>query len=93
MRLWRGRDRDDLDESAAVEADVERAYERGRQDERRRHRSHPVLASLMFLAAVVGVGAIYLAAREGSFTHAGQVVDHKLASATGSAAAETALNR
>ena len=84
MRFWR-RNEVPADE-AATRADVERAYEQGRQDEARRHRSHPVLGALVFVAALVGVGMIYLAAHEGSFTQGGQVVDHKLASATGASA-------
>lgn len=77
MRWWRR----DAPLEAASEVEVERAYEQGRMDERRRHRSHPILATLMFVAAVLGVGMIYLAAREGSFSRGGAVVDQKLASA------------
>jgi hypothetical protein len=83
MRFWR-RNEVPADE-AATRADVERAYEQGRQDEARRHRSHPVLGALVFVAALVGVGMIYLAAHEGSFTQGGQVVDQKLASAADTA--------
>ncbi len=78
MRWWR---KDPPPDAAASEGDVERAYEQGRLDERRRRRSHPIIATLVFLAAVVGVGMIYLAAREGSFTRGGELVDRKLASA------------
>ncbi len=83
MRLWR---RDDVPaDEGLTRADVERAYEKGRTDERHRHHSHPILGVLMFLAAVVGVGMIYLAAREGSFSRGGEVVDQKLASAADNA--------
>ncbi len=60
MRFWPGRGEAPT-EPAGGEA-VEQAFRRGREEERKRHRSHPVLATLMFLAAVVGVGMLYLAA-------------------------------
>lgn len=60
-------------------ADVRHAYERGRQDERARRHSHPILGLFIAAAAVVGVGAIYLGWHEGSFSRAGQVVDENLA--------------
>jgi hypothetical protein len=65
--------------------EIDLAYERGREDERRRRRRHPILGALMFVAAVLGVGMIYLAAREGSFTRGGEVVDRRLASAADTA--------
>ena len=83
MRFWPGRHEPPAESVSGEEA--EHAYQRGRADERKRHRGHPVLGALMLLAAVLGVGSLYLAAREGSFSAAGQVVDHRLASATGSA--------
>ena len=61
-----------------TQADVDRAYERGRKEERARHRSHPVLALLVFAVAIAGAGMVFLAAKEGSFTRGGQVLDHKL---------------
>ncbi len=61
-----------------TQADVGRAYQRGRRDERARHRGHPVLALVVFLVAVMGAGMVILAASEGSFTRGGQVLDHKL---------------
>ena len=80
MRWWKKSDAPVVD-VVATEGDVERAYERGRLDERRRHRSHPILAGLLILAAVVGVGTVYLAAHEGSFSRGGALVDQKLANA------------
>ena len=62
-----------------TQADVDRAYERGRREERGRHKGHPVLGLLVFLVAVMGAGMVFLAAKEGSFTRGGQVLDHKLA--------------
>ncbi len=72
-----------VETSVLTKADIERAYERGREDERKRHRRrrHPVLGFLVFVAAVAGVAMIYLAAQQGSFTRGGQVVDQKLATA------------
>jgi hypothetical protein len=83
MRFWR-RDEVPTDEET-TRADMERAYEKGVTDERRRHHSHPILGALMLVAAIIGVGMIYLAAHEGSFTRGGQVVDQKLASAADTA--------
>ena len=60
-------------------ADLERAYDRGRHDERKRHHSHPILGLIIAAAAVVGIGAVYLGFHEGSFSRAGQVVDSNLA--------------
>lgn len=59
-------------------ADIERAYERGREDERARHHSHPILGLIIAAAAIIGVGAMYLGFHEGSFSRAGQVVDSHL---------------
>ena len=83
MRFFR---RDQVpDDESLTRADLERAYDKGVHDGQRRHRSHPILGTLVALAAILGVGMIYLAAREGSFTRGGQVVDQKLASAADSA--------
>ena len=60
-------------------ADVKRAYDLGRADEKKRHHSHPILGLIIAAAAVIGCGALYLGAHEGSFSRAGQVVDENLA--------------
>lgn len=65
-----------------TEADMKAAYERGRVDERARRRTHPILALIVFVVALIGAGMIYLAAREGSFSGGGQVIDHSIAKAT-----------
>jgi len=94
MRFWRR----DLPEAEAVppaaepaptdlRAALREAYEQGRREERARHRGHPLIALVVFLVALVGAGMMYLAAREGSFSRGGQVVDEKLASAAGEAGA------
>ena len=64
-----------------TKADLERAYDRGRRDERARHHSHPILGLIIASAAVIGLGAMYLGYHEGSFSRAGQVVDENLAAA------------
>jgi len=64
-----------------TDADVRRAYERGRRDERARRKGRPFLSLVVFLVALLGVGMMYLAAHEGSFARGGQVVDHKIAAA------------
>ena len=61
---------------------VRQAYDRGRRDERaRRPRRHsaPFFTFIVLVAALVGVGAIYLGVSQGSFGRGGQVVDQKLA--------------
>ena len=70
------------DEPAAVgptRADVKRAYDLGRHDERKRHHSHPILGLIIAAAAIIGIGALYMGYHEGSFSRAGQVVDQNLA--------------
>src|SRR5436190_23100729 len=61
--------------------DLREAYNRGRQDERAERKRHPMMMTLMFLAAAVGVVVIALAAVNGSFGGAGQVVDQNLTTA------------
>ena len=95
MRFWR-RDRPDLDAvdypppgppPADIRAALKDAYEQGRREERARHHGHPLIAFVVFLVAVIGAGMMYLAAREGSFSRGGEVVDQKIASAAGKAGA------
>jgi predicted anti-sigma-YlaC factor YlaD len=75
--------RDRLDRDGAGPDDLARqelreAYERGRSDERKSRKRHPVAMTLMFAAAVVGVVLLALAAVNGSFTRAGATVDQNL---------------
>lgn len=63
-------DTDALDDSA-----VRAAYRRGRDDERRARKRHPVLMTLTVCAALVGGAVLALAAMEGSFAGAGDKVD------------------
>ena len=54
------------------------AYERGRRDERKARKRHPVLMALTVVVAALGVVLLGLAAKEGSFARSGQVVDQSL---------------
>lgn len=63
------------------------AYDRGRRDERARRGGFSLVSAVVLMAAVVGGGAIFLAAREGSFTAGGEVVDHQLTTAADKAKA------
>jgi hypothetical protein len=67
-------------------ADLREAYERGRKDERARRRRHPVGMTLTFIAALIGLAVLLLAAAYGSFGRAGGVIDHQLAMLMGRAA-------
>jgi hypothetical protein len=80
MRLFPRRKQEPAPAAAgATRADLRRADDRGRDDERSRHHSHPVLGLIIAAAAVIGIGAMYLGFHEGSFSKAGQVVDANLA--------------
>ena len=61
--------------------DLREAYDRGRRDERASRKRHPVIMTLLFLAAAVGVALMVLAALNGSFGAAGRVADQSLATA------------
>ncbi len=92
MAWWKRSDAEPAATPAAAEAEIRKAYERGRRDERARHRSHPFLAMMVFMVALAGAGMMYLAAREGSFSRGGEVVDLKLANATDNALASSATS-
>ena len=86
MRFWKYRDRDPVVDAdghvhhvGPTDADVRAAYDKGRRDERARHKSHPFLALIVIAVAVVGAIMLFLALREGSFSGAGQVADQQLA--------------
>ena len=95
MRFWSYRDRRPVEEVEEIrhvgpsEADVEAAYEKGRRDERSRHRSHPILTLVVAVIALVGGAMIFLAAREGSFAQGGRVMDAQLATASQTAQVAT----
>ncbi|MBS0409622.1 MAG: hypothetical protein JSR86_06885 [Proteobacteria bacterium] len=79
--------RREAEERRAAEAGWRDAYERGRRDERARRPAFSLVSLAVLMAAVVGGGAIVLAAREGSFTRGGEVVDHTLTTAADKAQA------
>lgn len=69
-----------------TEADIKAAYQRGRRDGRASKRRSPLLTIIVAVVALAGAAVIALAAREGSFTRGGQVVDQQLAVAADQAA-------
>ncbi|HEY3887614.1 MAG TPA: hypothetical protein VGL73_03505 [Caulobacteraceae bacterium] len=65
------------------DADMRRAYDHGRLDERSRRRGRfGPLGFILVLVAAVGVILVVFAIREGSFSAGGAVVDNKLVQAT-----------
>jgi len=64
------------------DADMRRAYDHGRLDERSRRRGFGPLGFILVLVAAVGVILVVFAIREGSFSAGGAVVDNKLVQAT-----------
>jgi hypothetical protein len=94
MRLFPRREKEAVPAGPSP-GDIKRAYERGREDERSRHHSHPILGLIIAAAAVIGIGAMYLGFHEGSFSRAGQVVDTHLAVAadTTQVASQTAAQK
>lgn len=93
MRFWGYRDRPvedvhtvhEVREVGPTQADLDAAYEKGRRDERSRHRSHPFLGLVVAIVALVGGAMIFLSVREGSFSDGGKVVDAQLAAASDNA--------
>jgi hypothetical protein len=75
----------DPQDAHAIGADLREAYERGRRDERASRRRHPIFMTLTFVAALVGVVLLALAAVNGSFATAGAVVDQNLSMAANQA--------
>jgi len=63
---------------ALHKADLRDAYERGRRDERATRKRHPLLMTIVFLLAAVGAALLAMAAANGSFMRAGDVVDRQL---------------
>jgi predicted anti-sigma-YlaC factor YlaD len=79
-------DKDDRAPDALDKADLRQAYERGRRDERMSRKRHPMLMTVTFLLALVGVVLLVTAAVNGSFTRGGGAVDQQLNVAAGRAA-------
>lgn len=65
-------------ETTTDPADLQDAYERGRRDERRSRKRHPLLMTLTFAAAAIGVIVLFFAASQGSFQRGGASVDQNL---------------
>ena len=63
------------------QADLRAAYNRGREDERHSRRRHPLLAIAVVILALIGAWLLFLTAREGSFSTAGQVADRNISTA------------
>lgn len=57
------------------DAKLRAAYERGRREERARHRRSPWLGLALVAAALVGGTSLVLAAMQGSFQEGGAVMD------------------
>ncbi len=57
------------------DAELRAAYERGRKEERSRHRRSPVLVLGLVAVALIGGTSLVLAAREGSFREGGALID------------------
>jgi hypothetical protein len=70
----------------AAAPDIDKAYDRGRRDERARKKRHPMAMSLLFVLAAVGAAMLGLAAYNGSFQGAGEAADQGLATAADQAA-------
>jgi hypothetical protein len=68
----------DADADGLADDELRAAYERGRRDERRGRKRHPILMTLTVVVAVLGAVLLALAAKEGSFARSGQVVDQSL---------------
>jgi hypothetical protein len=64
-----------------LQKEIHDAYERGKRDQRKAQKSHPLLTILIVLLAILGVAVGVLALREGSFSGAGEVLDRGTATA------------
>lgn len=71
-------DKDSKAPDALDKADLREAYERGRRDERATRKRHPILMTLTFALAAVGLVLLVMAALNGSFMRAGDIVDGQL---------------
>lgn len=82
MRLWPKKTKTETNPHAApTAAEIRAAYERGRRDERARHRRSPLMAMTVGSAALVGGAVLALAALEGSFANGGAVMDKQVSKA------------
>lgn len=82
MRFWpKQTETKPHDHAAPGDAQLRAAYDRGRRDERARHRRSPLMALAVGAAALVGGAVLTLAALEGSFRNGGAVVDQQVSNA------------
>ena len=87
MRAW-GKEQPATDaevvvDPAELQSELLDAYRRGRRDGRIVNRRSPLVTLSLVAIAAVGAVILFYAAREGSFTGGGQVVDAKLGHVTG----------
>lgn len=71
-------ERHDRTPDSVERTDLREAYEHGRSDERARRKRHPMLMTVTFLLALVGVVLLAVAAVNGSFSQGGGAVDQQL---------------
>jgi hypothetical protein len=64
-----------------TDADLKAAYDRGRRDEKARHRRSPLLALGLLAAALIGGTSLGLAAYKGSFSEGGAMMDRGVSTA------------
>jgi hypothetical protein len=66
--------------ATSTRGETDAAYDRGRRDERLRHRGHPLITFLLVILSLAALAMIYLGVRTGSFAAAGAVVDSAFSS-------------
>jgi hypothetical protein len=71
-------DKHDGAADALDKTDLRSAYERGRRDERAGRKRHPVMMTITFALAAVGLALLAIAGLNGSFAIGGQVIDAQL---------------
>lgn len=64
-----------------LQREIDAAYQRGRDDQRRAQRSNPLLTILVVLLAVLGGAVIFLAIQNRGFSGAGAVLDRSASQA------------
>ena len=96
MEFWKYRQKPAVVADAPVAGPPDRrdAFEEGRRqghiEERRKHRGHPLIKLAVFAVALAGAAVVALAAREGSFSRGGAVVDQNLTTAAQTAQIKSA---
>ncbi len=85
MRKWLKDRAAEPAQIAPVEGELQKAYHRGRRDERARRRRSPVVMLVVSVAALAGAGILAVSAWQGSFAQGGAVVDKQIATAADTA--------